>query len=155
MDSEALVVAMAELSRAATGTFSVEDMLRRLCEVAADALDVDGVSVMARQGERHRFVHASTTLVVPFGHLQELLQTGPCIDSHEQQQPVAVADLTGDVPCPDPWGRFRELAGELGLNAVLAVPLLSRGQSWGVLDLYRRSPGLWTEQDRKIGRAHV
>lgn len=47
-----LVEAMAAVSRVATEDFEPDALLRRLCEVAATTLDVDGVGVMAADGTR-------------------------------------------------------------------------------------------------------
>ena len=88
MDAQALFTAMAALSRAATGDFSVEDMLRTLCHAAADVLDVDGAGVMVHQDGRNRLVHISDPVVQPVELMQELLQAGPCTDSLRQQQTV-------------------------------------------------------------------
>ena len=148
MDAQVLVTAMAGLSRAATGDFCVEDMLRTLCGVAADVLGVDGAGVMVRQAERNHLVHVTDALVQPVEVLQELLQVGPCEDSLRLQQTIAIADLHADVPELDPWPEFRQLAAETGLSSVMAVPLVSRGRCWGVLGLYRRAPGAWSAEER-------
>lgn len=39
----------------------------------------------------------------------------------------------------------REAASESGLSAVVAIPLRTRGRTWGVLDIYRRHQGPWDE----------
>ena len=148
MDAQRLVGAMAGLSRAATGEFSIDEMLRALCAVAADVLAVDGAGVMVRQDGRNRLVHVTDPIVQPFALLQELLQAGPCQDSLRQQQTIAIDDLGAELLEPDPWPAFRELAAEVGLSSVMAVPLMSRGSCWGVLDLYRRAPGSWSGEER-------
>ncbi|MBM9465662.1 GAF domain-containing protein [Nakamurella leprariae] len=38
------------------------------------------------------------------------------------------------------WPGYGSVAVDVGIHRVTAVPLLSRGQCWGVLDLYRRQP---------------
>jgi diguanylate cyclase (GGDEF)-like protein len=81
--------------------------------------------------------------VQPLERLQELLQDGPCADSLRTQTPVAIADMPREAR----WPEFRDLAAGIGLGAVLSVPLLSRGRSWGVLDLYRCDPSTWSSDD--------
>jgi len=76
-----LVDAMAAVSRVATEDFVPDALLRRLCEVAATTLDVDGAGVMAADGTRARFVHADGPLVRRVEMLQGLLRQGPSMDS--------------------------------------------------------------------------
>ncbi len=152
MDQVRLVTAMAALSRIATGDFAVLEMLRGLCEATAAALRVDGVGVMVHQDERNVFVHAGGTRatdVLPLERLQEALQAGPCADC------IASGDMvvTNDLPTEGRWVEFQDLAAELGLGAMVAIPLLSRGRGWGVLDLYRSQPGPWS--DEELGAAQA
>ncbi len=140
VDSRQLVDAVAALARGATGDFTIDDLLHRLCEVAAATLPVDGAGVMAFDGTRARFVRASTPLVVGVGELQETLQAGPCRDCLESGEPV----LAEDIAAAGRWPEFTALAAAAGLAAVLTVPLRSRGQSWGSLDLYRTAATEWT-----------
>jgi hypothetical protein len=58
MDQARLVSAIAGLARAATGDFAVTQMLRALCEAAAQALRVDGAAVVLHQDGHNTFVHA-------------------------------------------------------------------------------------------------
>lgn len=144
MDQTQLIAAMASLSRAATDDFTAPTMLRTLCEAAVDALPVDGAGVMLRLQERTTFVHAGGPRapdVQPLERLQETLQLGPCADSLHDRAVVVASDLPSD----DRWVQFQELAATVGLAAMVAVPLVSRGRGWGVLDLYRSDPGSWTD----------
>jgi diguanylate cyclase (GGDEF)-like protein len=141
MDATALVTALAQLSRSVTDDFSPEELLRSLCEVAARALPVDGAGVMLYRDDRTIFVHATGEQVTPVEQLQEEKQAGPCLDSMEAKSPTRIADIERDGA----WPAYQALSAELGLQAVLAMPLVSRGESWGSLDLYRRDPGPWTD----------
>ena len=143
MDASLLVSAMATLSRTATEDFSAAELLASLCRVAAEALDVDGAGVMIRSAEgRNLFVHASCERVQPVERLQETLQQGPCADSMTRQEPVVIDDLTEGTR----WPTLQRLSSDLGLGAVLAMPMLV-GQRVGVLDLYRLQPGPWRTEE--------
>ncbi len=63
-------------------------------------------------------------------------------------RPQVSSDVTRD-------GRvaYRRQAREMGLKAALAVPLLARGHTVGVLSLYRRSPGRITEEDTRVAQS--
>ncbi|WP_432570145.1 diguanylate cyclase domain-containing protein, partial [Kineococcus sp. SYSU DK005] len=145
--------ALARLARAATGDFAVDDMLRELCTATAEVLQVDGVGVMGILDEdghrrRARFVHADqATLAVE--QLQDALRKGPCRQAIETGEVVAIPDLREHR---GRWGAFVAAALEAQLQAVLAVPLRSRGRSWGSLDLYRRTGAPWEQQSVAAAR---
>ncbi len=150
----ALVHAVARLSRASTGDFAADTMLRELCESAGAALQVDSVGVMGIgmgiSGEngapsRGRFVHATTGTGTGMSteepeRLQEALQQGPCRDAMDSGQPVIISDLREQR---GRWNEYTSSALEAQMLAVVALPLRSRGKSWGSLDLYRRQAGPW------------
>jgi diguanylate cyclase (GGDEF)-like protein len=81
--------------------------------------------------------------VVAVERLQETLQRGPCRESLDRQQAVVV----DDVATARAWPELVSRAARAGLGSMLAVPLLARERSWGVLDVYRIEPGPWSEPD--------
>jgi diguanylate cyclase (GGDEF)-like protein len=148
-----LVQAVARLSAAATLDADPGDMLRELCVAAARAIPVDSVGVMeveARDGRREtvRFV-AVEGRVAPAEAVQEALQLGPCHDAVMTQDVVVVEDL-GQMH--DTWGPFVTTALAVEVQAVVAVPLLSRDVVWGTLDIYRRTAGPWDEHEIEAAR---
>ena len=60
-------------------------------------------------------------------------------------RPFLSADITRD-------GRFlyRREARQKGLGAAVAAPLISRGRTVGVLNLYRKSPNRFSEEDKRL-----
>jgi diguanylate cyclase (GGDEF)-like protein len=142
---------VAALARTATGQFTVNELLRHLVDLAAEHLSADGAGVMVAESRRLLYVHGSTTEIDLVERLQELMQQGPCQEAMQHRREVAVADLS-DVTLPSAWNRYRAGAEAAGLRAVLAVPLVSRGRNWGVLDLYRSSPGAWRPDDIAAAR---
>lgn len=132
--AEGLAWAVGELAELATGDFDLDEMLARLCEVAAQSLQVDGVGVMKLVDGDTKFVHVSEPGLTDLERLQELLQQGPCRDAIDGRAAVAVgtvADMT--------WPEYMRLASDTGVQAVLAVPLLGRSRVWGTLDIYWRT----------------
>ena len=127
--------ALARLAVFAVDDFSVDDMLHRLGEVAASALGVDGAGVMGTvrsDRTRSRFVHTSRLALEPLERLQEINQSGPCKQAILTLRPVACS-TTAQL---EPWPEFAAAAHDAGVRSVVAVPLISRGRCWGVLDLY-------------------
>lgn len=128
------------------------EMLQALCEAASQALPVDGAGVMMRRDDRNEFVHTAGAYaedIAPLEGLQEALQDGPCADCMANSATVMSEDLPGDGR----WVEFQALAADLQIGAIVLIPLLSRGQGWGVLDLYRRAPSLWTAQELQAAQA--
>jgi diguanylate cyclase (GGDEF)-like protein len=80
-----------------------------------------------------RFVFATDEASGELEALQELLQQGPCQDSRAQGQVVNLADLAVEGA----WPQYQASAAAVGIQAVTSVPLIARGQTWGVLDVYR------------------
>lgn len=146
MNAQLLVTAMASLSRTATEDFTVAEILRALSEAATVALRVDGAGVMRHLNGRNAFEHSSGAYAIgvqPLERLQEVLQAGPCADAITGGSVIVAEDLRSDGR----WVEFQQLAADLNVGAMIAVPLISRGRGWGVLDLYRQEPRAWTAEE--------
>lgn len=141
-----VVAALAHLARTANGAFSIGDMLRDLCQVAVEALDIDGAGVMVTAADGLHFVHALPGHITVVEQLQELLQRGPCQEAAQRQELVVVDD---GHPAGR-WPEFGQHAEQLGIRAAAALPLLARGRVWGVLDLYRSSGEPWTADNLAV-----
>ncbi|MEP6463603.1 MAG: sensor domain-containing diguanylate cyclase, partial [Frankiaceae bacterium] len=143
LSSEA-VKALAALARVATGEFTIDELLHDLCTVAARALDVDGAGVMIKEPEGGlRFIHAAPERFADVESLQQVLQRGPCRDSMREREAIVLEDITTTYR----WPEFVEASAEAGVRAVVAMPLLARGEAWGVLDVYRNTAYAWTEEE--------
>ena len=146
-----LMTAIAALSRIATGPFTVRDLLHRLVELAAEHLQVDGAGAMTlAESGALMYVHASQDEVCRVEQLQELMQQGPCRDAVAGQREIVVGDL-GEHANPQ-WSAYLAGAAAAGLGSVVAIPLLSRGRAWGVLDLYRHQAGEWSPRELATAR---
>ena len=129
--------------------FTTGEVLRQLAHAAVRALDVDGAGVMVPHGPALlRFAFAAGPAGPAVSALEEL-QDGPCGASHRRLQPISIADLAveGD------WPSYQQHAVRADLRAVTALPLLARGQSWGVLDLYRAEPRRLTASEPTTAQA--
>jgi diguanylate cyclase (GGDEF)-like protein len=130
-----LTWAVGELAELSTQEFDVDELLRRLCEVAVRSLPVDGVGVMKTDLDAaHRFVHASDPPLTELEQLQETFQEGPSRDAVDTAQVITAASVA-DMR----WPQFATVAEKIGIHAVLVVPMTSRGRTFGTLDLYWRT----------------
>jgi len=123
---------------------AARSLLRALCEAAAGDPQVDGAGVMSwGPAGRLAFVHAVPARIATVERLQQITQEGPCRECTDQRAALVVGDLATDPR----WPQLTSRAKEMGLVSVAAIPLLARGEPWGVLDLYRTSAAPWTEQE--------
>jgi hypothetical protein len=114
---------------------------QQLCQALAAAVELDGaaVAMITKAGERD-LVHATDPVI---GHLDELqftLAEGPCLDAHATGAPVLAHDLT-DTGSRARWPVFALEASAAGAAAAFAFPMVSAEVGFGVLELYRRTPG--------------
>ena len=137
VDEAALTRALDELSTILAGSFSVPEILAQLTAAAVRILDVDGAGTMvAEQGLLLRFAYAHGPRrdgVADLEALQEATRTGPCTDVAGSGELVDIPDLSADGA----WPEYQVRAVQLGLVGITAIPLVARGRTWGVLDLYR------------------
>ena len=145
-----LVGAVAELARMATEPFTTPDLLRRLVDCASTHLPVEGAGVMVADDAGLAFLHGSRPEVQRVGQLQDAMQQGPCLDALQSLREVVVPDVRD--PRPERWQDYLTDAEQAGLRSLVAVPLVSRGRCWGVLDLYRHEAGPWSEHDVAAAR---
>jgi GAF domain-containing protein len=64
--------------------------------------------------------------------------------AHHQAGAHRSRDVLAEV---DDWPGYRERALGVGWRAIVAVPMRAWGQTIGVLDIYRKSPGPWDLDD--------
>lgn len=114
---------------------------QQLSTTLVRALSLDGaaVAMIGDTGERD-LVHATDPVIAQLDELQFTLAEGPCLDAHGTAAPVLVADLLDD-DSQQRWPVFTQEASNAGAAAAFAFPLATGDVCFGVLELYRRSPG--------------
>lgn len=127
---------LSDFTRGLTGSLTVEELLLRLGGTATSLLDVDGSAVLVVDSGWSRLVCASDAATEAAEHAQSRIG-GPAQTGHQRRAPVVVEDLTHQ----NSWPGFGTATVAAGFHAVAAIPLVGRGRSWAVLDLYRREPG--------------
>jgi hypothetical protein len=119
--------------------------LRRLCAAAARTVPASGVGVSVMSEERIQGVAAASDPVSEtLEELQFALGEGPCIDAFASRRVVLEPDLgNGSSAC---WLAYAPAAQAQGVGAVFAFPLQVGAARLGVMDVYRHSPGLLSEE---------
>ncbi|MEO6881292.1 MAG: ANTAR domain-containing protein [Mycobacteriaceae bacterium] len=86
-------------------------------------------------------MHATDPVIAHLDELQFTLAEGPCLDAYGAVAAVLVEDLRGESSRTR-WPVFALEASAAGAAAVFAFPLVTGAVCFGVLELYRRTPGL-------------
>jgi hypothetical protein len=119
--------------------------LRRLCAAAARTLPASGVGVSMISEDGMRGVAAASDPVAEtLEELQFALGEGPCIDAFASRRPVLEPDLgTGGSAR---WLGYGSAARAQGAGAVFAFPLQVGAARLGVMDVYRASSGMLSQE---------
>jgi GAF domain-containing protein len=116
-----------------------------LVEICARDLPVSGVglALMTDEGPAGT-VAASDGTALQLEELQFSLGEGPCVDASRTGRPVLQPDLARTAQAR--WPAFAAGAEAAGLVAVFALPLRVGGIRLGVLDLYRTTTGVLSQE---------
>jgi hypothetical protein len=116
-----------------------------LSKVVVDVVDtvggVDYASVTAWRGTGYTTVAASSDLARAVDEAKYGERAGPCVLAAETAAPVGAPDVAATMS----WPGFYRRASELGLRAVVSVPVFAGGGApVAVLNLYGRETGALT-----------
>ena len=127
------------LAKVSSGS-TTEPEPARLCEVCADVSLMTGAGIMLMTGDTQQgSVCSSNAVSALIEELQYTLGEGPCVDAHQEAQPVLEPDLAD--PATPRWIGFTPPAVAAGARAVFGFPLQVGGVRLGALNLYRDLPG--------------
>ncbi|MCP9276809.1 GAF and ANTAR domain-containing protein [Mycolicibacterium arenosum] len=117
-----------------------------LASVTSTVRGVDhaGVNLLTRRGLEPQATIGGAP--PPLDELQWRTGVGPCIDASRNQRRIDVEDLTDDPR----WPEFAAAAVELGVLAMLCVPLWVDDRRLGSLSLYAGSRGAFDDTARRI-----
>ncbi|MCD9625229.1 GAF and ANTAR domain-containing protein [Rhabdothermincola salaria] len=143
-DQQALSRVLRQFARTMTGSYDITEVLYDLSGSVADVLDATAAGVALLDGEELRFVTATSDLGTDAERAQERFQDGPCLDSIRENQPVVVHDI-GE--CHERWPGYAPVVEQLGLHAVLGIPLVLDDRRVGSLDVYSDEPRSWSDDE--------
>ncbi|MEU3647372.1 GAF and ANTAR domain-containing protein [Lentzea sp. NPDC034063] len=138
MSDQRVAQTFAELADALVERFDTIEFLHVLAERSVELLPVDAAGILLGGGQGAlELIATSSHLARPLGNLLPHNEGGPSADCVHSGQTVGCPDLRGETR----WPRFTAAAVELGFAAVDAVPMRSRDEAIGALNLFRTSPG--------------
>ena len=127
--------------------FDVADVLYGLTDYTVSVLDATtaGVSLAGDDGAL-RYVSAHSELAGELEEVQQDSKQGPCHQAYTTAQIVTVTDISAH----DDWSLYRAKAAQLGLSAVVGVPLIAGDRCIGALNVYSDVRRAWTDDDGDV-----
>ena len=127
-----------------TERFDVADVLYNLTDHTVDVLDASmaGVSLAGDDGSL-RYLSANSETAAELETVQQDSRQGPCHQAFTTGEMVTVNRIADH----EEWPIYRAKADELGVGAVLGVPLVSGERCIGALNVYDTAPREWTPED--------
>lgn len=146
LDEERLRRGLAALSDFDVASAGVIAALNEVVANVPTVLDVAGCGLMMIDSDLTLHATAwSDDASLAFERVQEESGEGPCVESLLNDKVVAVTDIAVDPRWPD----VTKAVLDLGVNAVLGVPVHIDGENVGALNVYLREPHEWS--DAEIG----
>ncbi len=130
-----------------TKSYDITQMCYELSETVTSVLAAAGAGVTVGDTDgKLRYVSATDERASDLERVQEEVQVGPCMTAFTQKKVVAVTD----VRLESAWPEYLETAVQHGFHAVLGLPLLNNGTTFGAIDVYNDEPRLWSKGDVEI-----
>lgn len=145
-DLTAVVREMGAVVLAAETLETIVELVIALAVTTIPGTTGAGVTLVDDRGKRS--VAASDELVERADSLQYELGAGPCLTAWRDGVSVRIDDLVGETR----WPQWCSAAGELGVRAMLSVPLALGGTSIGAIKVYADRPGAYDERDEAVLR---
>jgi transcriptional regulator with GAF, ATPase, and Fis domain len=140
-----------ELRESDLASGELEASLRAVAEATATIFEADGGGLMLLDDQQSlHYVGATSGKAAALEAAQEETGEGPCVDSLMHDEVVH----TGDLPNDERWPLLRSQVAELGVHAVLGVPLHVGQAAVGSLNVYRHRPWAWETGDVRAIEAH-
>ncbi|MFB3882506.1 MAG: GAF domain-containing protein [Armatimonadota bacterium] len=138
---------LSDISQALTSSLELTQTLQRVLDSAAELVDAPVGTLMLLDPGSDELVMKATKGVGEDEDFLRPLKLGEGLAGRAAQSgaPLLSSDISRD-------GRFahRERAREGGLQAAMAAPLITRGRTVGVLNLYRRSSRPFDEEEKRV-----
>lgn len=149
-DEELLTSVLSEFAHTLASRFEVSDVLYRLVEHVIQILRVDGAGVsVVDEDDMLRPVTVPNELTRKLESVEEAHQQGPCIDAFRDGEVVVVNQLDDQA---HQWPDWCKAASEMGVHAVLGVPLRVHERSLGAMNIYNLEAREWRDGEIRVAR---
>ena len=143
-DAGRLAGALQELSELLLATTSFHDLMASIADLSVRTVGAAKTcGITMANGGRVVTVAASDPLGAQLDEQQYQIDEGPCLQALRTAQIVISPDLSKE----DRWDGYPQRAMTYGVSSVYSSPLIIRGQTLGVLNLYGATPGAFDGDD--------
>ncbi|MGY1824476.1 ANTAR domain-containing protein [Geodermatophilus sp. SYSU D00079] len=147
VDALGVAAALTELSRIPIEDDDRTRLLTRMAVLVRDAVPTAaGVSITIGCPADPQQLGSDSALAQEFDGRQLAAGQGPCWEAYVRGAVV----VTRDVSTDGRWPRLRDLPGDPGVRAVLAMPLQEGEEIVGVLNVYSEQVGAFGADSRRI-----
>jgi GAF domain-containing protein len=147
-DHDLFVDTTAGFSERLLSHYEIGEVLADLGDRLARLFSLAGSGVTLGMDGRLLAVTAIPPDLAPLERHQEAEQEGPCVQAYQGGQVVAVPDLQAE----DRWPGYRRVADQLGMRAVVGVPMRLGEQTVGALNMYHADVREWPQEDLEAAR---
>jgi GAF domain-containing protein len=147
-DSESLSKSIEAMSRFFVGDATLGETLTMVSELARDAVgraDMVGITMLVEGRPRTAVFTDDDAPQIDTAQYETGI--GPCLDAFRHQQVFRIDDMDKDQQ----WPPFSEAAAAHGVLSSLSLPLITRHEAVGALNLYSRSRAAFSDDDVHVG----
>lgn len=139
--------ALSEISRAITSDFYLEDILKLIVTVTAQAMDSKICSLMLLDDKKQELTIRATQSVSEEYNKKKPLKVGEGIAGKviKENKPRAVYNILQENEY-----KYKDIAKKEGIVSLLCVPLSVKGRSIGVINLYTSKSHKFTPQEINV-----
>lgn len=141
------IKALSKISKAITSDLYLDDILRLLVTVTAEAMGSNVCSIMLIDDKKNELVIRATQSVSEEYNKKPPLKLGEGIAGKvaSENKPISVKDVTKEKEY-----KYRDIARKEKLCSLLCVPLAVRGKVIGVINCYTLAPHEFNETEIAI-----
>lgn len=134
------------ISQAVGSSLQINVVLNRVLDVVQKILSADAVGLMSYENRSRALKASMGRGELPARFMSMELEPGEDVPGQvfSRGEPVALRDLHAGM------GGLAGMAAEVGLRSMLAVPLLARGRSIGVLIVFSMQSGAFLDEDVNV-----
>ena len=138
------IEALSQIAQAITSDLYLDDILRLIVTVTAQALRSKICSLMLLDEKKQELIIRATQSISESYNKKSPLKVGEGIAGKAalEKRPIAVYDVTQEKEY-----KYKDIAENEGLASLLCVPLMVKGRVIGVINLYTSKPHKFTNNE--------
>ncbi len=141
------IEALSKIGKAITSDLYLDDILKLIVNVTAQATGSKICSLMLLDEEKQELVIRATQSISDSYNKKPPLKVGEGIAGKvvAEGKPFAIADVTQEKEY-----KYKDIAKKEGLASLLCVPLMVKNKAIGVINLYTTNPHKFTQNEINI-----